>query len=140
MPRPRPDPPRRPPRLWILLAPAASTSVQLELPADAQSLPSAAALAAEGVALPALRLELHAFNTEPRNRFVYINGRKYVEGERLVEGPSLASITPTGAVLTHSGEGGFSWFRSELIQEKAALPRFSVFWARPKCRRHSSDR
>ncbi len=92
-------------------APAASAAVQLELPADAQSLPSAAALAAEGIALPALRLELHAFNTEPRNRFVYINGRRYVEGERLVEGPSLASITPTGAVLTHSGR------RFLLVQE-----------------------
>ena len=91
--------------------PPAGAAAQLELPADAQSLPSAAALAAEGVALPPLRLELHAFNAEPRNRFVYINGRKYVEGERLVEGPSLASITPTGAVLTHAGR------RFLLVQE-----------------------
>lgn len=71
--------------------------------ADVATLPSAAALAAEGVALPALRLELHAFSAEPRNRFVFINGRKYVEGDRLVEGPQLVSIEPTGAVLAHAG-------------------------------------
>ena len=81
------------------------------MPADAQSLPSAAALAAEGIALPTLRLELHAFNAQPRNRFVFINGRKYVEGERLAEGPMLVSITPTGAVLTHLGR------RFLLVQE-----------------------
>jgi general secretion pathway protein B len=92
-------------------APAASAPAQLDLPADAQSLPSAAALAAEGIALPTLRLELHAFNAQARNRFVFINGRKYVEGERLVEGPMLVSITSTGAVLMHSGR------RFLLVQE-----------------------
>jgi general secretion pathway protein B len=60
-------------------------------------------LAAEGVPLPSLRLELHAFSAEPRDRFVFINGRKYVEGERLVEGPQVVSIAPTGAVLAHAG-------------------------------------
>jgi general secretion pathway protein B len=74
-------------------------------------LPSAAALAAEGVVLPSLRLELHAFSAQPRERFVFINGRKYVEGDRLPEGPQLVSIEPTGAVLAHSGR------RFLLVQE-----------------------
>ena len=82
--------------------------------ADAPStpaLPSPAALAAEGILLPSLRLELHAFSAQPRERFVFINGRKYVEGDRLAEGPQLVSIEPTGAVLAHSGR------RFMLVQE-----------------------
>lgn len=75
----------------------------LHLPSDEPALPSAAALAAEGVALPSLRLELHAWSGQPKDRFVFINGRKYVEGQRLTEGPQLVSIEPTGAVLAHAG-------------------------------------
>jgi general secretion pathway protein B len=100
----------------VVPTPTAPPPTRLELPADAPALPraaappvdevalpSAAALAAEGVALPTLRLELHAFSGEPRDRFVFIHGRKYVEGERLVEGPELVTIAPTGAVLAHAG-------------------------------------
>lgn len=79
--------------------------------ADSAMLPSAAALAARGIALPPLRLELHAFSEQPRDRFVFINGRKYVEGERLIEGPQLVSIEPRGAVLSHGGQ------RFRLVQE-----------------------
>ena len=81
------------------------------LPDDSVALPSVATLAAEGVAVPPLRLELHAFSAQARERFVFINGRKYVEGDRLVEGPLLVAIEPTGAVLTHSGR------RFILVQE-----------------------
>lgn len=70
---------------------------------DEPALPSAAALIADGVALPPLRLELHAFGEQPRDRFVFINGRKYVEGERLVEGPQIVAIERAGAVLSHAG-------------------------------------
>jgi general secretion pathway protein B len=75
----------------------------LDLPADGAALPSAAALAAEGVQLPPLRLELHAFSAQPEDRFVFVNGRKYVEGERLAEGPQVVSIEPTGVVLAYAG-------------------------------------
>jgi general secretion pathway protein B len=81
------------------------------LPDDSVALPNVAMLAAEGVAVPPLRLELHAFSAQPRARFVFINGRKYVEGDRLVEGPLLVAIQPTGAVLTHAGR------RFMLVQE-----------------------
>ena len=73
-------------------------------PANQPALPSPASLAAEGIAIPTLRLELHAFSAQPRDRFVFINGRKYVEGDRLAEGPQLLSIEPTGAVLTQYGQ------------------------------------
>jgi general secretion pathway protein B len=85
-------------------APAqASAPSRLDVPTDGVTLPSAAALAAEGVAVPPLRLELHAFSTRPHERFVFINGRKYVEGDRLTEGPQVVSIAPTGVVLAHAG-------------------------------------
>jgi general secretion pathway protein B len=71
--------------------------------ADEPALPSAVALLAEGVSLPELRLELLAFREQPRDRFAFINGRKYVEGDRLIEGPQLQSIAPTGAVLVYAG-------------------------------------
>jgi len=91
------------------LATAAGTSPETAAPsfaatADQPALPSPAALAAEGIAIPTLRLELHAFSAQPRDRFVFINGRKYVEGDRLAEGPQLVSIEPTGAVLTQYGQ------------------------------------
>ena len=93
-------------------APAFSPSPRLtNLPEDDVALPSVAMLAAEGVAVPPLHLELHAFSPQPRDRFVFINGRKYVEGDRLVEGPLLVAIQPTGAVLTHAGR------RFILVQE-----------------------
>jgi general secretion pathway protein B len=69
-----------------------------------EALPTAAALAAEGVRLPPLRLELHAFSERPADRFVFINGRKYVEGDRLPEGTQLVTITPIGAVLSQYGQ------------------------------------
>lgn len=81
------------------------------LPDDSVALPSIAMLAAEGVAVPPLRLELHAFSARPQDRFVFINGRKYKEGDRLTEGPMLVEIAPTGAVLTHAGR------RFILVQE-----------------------
>jgi general secretion pathway protein B len=81
------------------------------LPDDSVALPSIAMLTAEGVAVPPLHLELHAFSAQPKDRFVFINGRKYKEGDRLTEGPMLVEIAPTGAVLTHAGR------RFILVQE-----------------------
>jgi hypothetical protein len=75
------------------------------------NLPSAAALAAQGVAVPPLRLELHAYSAQPRDRFVFINGRKYTEGEQTAEGPVIAAIEPRGVVLSHAGR------RFLLVQE-----------------------
>jgi general secretion pathway protein B len=76
--------------------PAAQSAGEIELP-------SVAALAADGIVLPAMHLELLRFREQPSERFVFVNGRKYVEGERLVEGPELVSIVPAGAVLLHAG-------------------------------------
>jgi general secretion pathway protein B len=71
--------------------------------ADEPTLPSAAALTAEGIALPDLRLELHAYSPRPAERFVFITGSKYLEGATLAEGPRLLTIRPNGAVLVYLG-------------------------------------
>jgi general secretion pathway protein B len=85
-------------------AEAPSLAAPSRQPTDDAALPTAAALMAQGVALPQLRLELHAFSERPGERYVFINGRKYVEGERLPEGTQLVSITPLGAVLSQYGQ------------------------------------
>lgn len=75
------------------------------VPAEpAPTLPSAASLLGAGVALPPLHLELHAYAEQPSARFVFINGRRYVEGERLADGLDLVAIEPQGAVLSYSGQ------------------------------------
>jgi len=64
-------------------------------------LPSAGQLAATGV--PALNLDLHVYATVPAQRLVFINSRKYREGDTLQEGPVVGQITPTGVVLEYQG-------------------------------------
>jgi general secretion pathway protein B len=64
-------------------------------------LPSADQLAAAGI--PALNLDLHVYATIPAQRLVFINARKYREGETLQEGPVVSEITPTGVVLEYQG-------------------------------------
>jgi general secretion pathway protein B len=68
------------------------------------TLPSAAALQVQGINVPPLRLELHAYSDKPAERFVFINGRKYKEGERLTEGPEVVRIEPNGVVLSEQGQ------------------------------------
>ena len=67
------------------------------------TLPSAAALQAQGIDVPPLRLELHGYSEKPAERFVFINGHKYREGERLAEGPEVVTVEPNGVVLSQQG-------------------------------------
>ncbi len=53
---------------------------------------------------PALRVEIHVYEQAQARRFVMVNGRKYREGERMAEGPSLVEIVPEGMVLEYRGE------------------------------------
>jgi general secretion pathway protein B len=74
--------------------PAASTS-----PA-ATSPPSPTAGAVQG----GLRLDVHVYSERPADRMVFINNRKYVEGQPVEGGLLLQEITPEGAVLTSGGQ------------------------------------
>jgi general secretion pathway protein B len=82
---------------------ATAAAVPKEAPPSGPTLPSAAALLAQGIDVPVLHLELHGYGPTPAERFVFINGRKYKEGERLGEGPEVVAIEPNGVVLSQQG-------------------------------------
>jgi general secretion pathway protein B len=65
-------------------------------------LPGADELSGSG-AVPALNLDLHVYSTTPSERLVFINSRKYREGDTMQEGPVVRQITPAGAVLEYNG-------------------------------------
>lgn len=66
-------------------------------------LPTANDLAASGTNLPELHLDIHVHSQNPGERFVFVNMRKYVEGETLKEGPSVERITDAGVILNQRG-------------------------------------
>ena len=53
--------------------------------------------------IPELRLDLHAYDPLPQNRFVLINMKRLHEGDSLPEGVKVENITPDGVVLSHNG-------------------------------------
>jgi general secretion pathway protein B len=54
--------------------------------------------------LPELHIDMHVYAKQPPDRFVFINMRKYMEGQTLVEGPRVNEITPDGVVLFYKGQ------------------------------------
>lgn len=85
------------------VAPAAVRSAQTQLQQDQEVLPTPTTLAASGTVLPDMHLDIHVYAAAPADRFVFVNMRKYTEGQALKEGPTLERITPEGAVLNHQG-------------------------------------
>jgi len=77
--------------------------IAVPAPIDVTALPSVAALQAAGVAIPELDLQLLVTSSTPASRLVVINGRRYREGERLVEGSEVIEIIEQGAVMRHAG-------------------------------------
>jgi general secretion pathway protein B len=73
-------------------------------PSDGELLPSINELNVAGQpALANLHLDVHVYATQPSERFVYINMRKYREGATLAEGPVLERIRRDGVVLNYQG-------------------------------------
>jgi general secretion pathway protein B len=68
----------------------------------ANNLPRADDMAARG-ALPELRLELHVWSTKPQERFVFVNGRRYREGDSTAEGATVEEITREGVIMNSGG-------------------------------------
>jgi general secretion pathway protein B len=65
-------------------------------------LPQADEMTARGT-VPELRLELHVWSTKPQERFVFVNGRRYREGETTAEGAAVEEITPDGVIMNSGG-------------------------------------
>jgi general secretion pathway protein B len=66
-------------------------------------LPTVNDLTASGTNLPELHLDIHVHSQKPAERFVFVNMRKYQEGETLKEGPSVERITSDGVILNQRG-------------------------------------
>jgi general secretion pathway protein B len=58
---------------------------------------------AAATGLPELSVDLHIFTADPAKRAVFINGRRYTQGDRVAEGPVVEEITREGAVLSYRG-------------------------------------
>jgi general secretion pathway protein B len=65
------------------------------------SLPTADEFVGRGV--PEMRLELHFYATRPQERFVFVNGHRYREGETTAEGVTVVEIVPEGVVMNLGG-------------------------------------
>jgi general secretion pathway protein B len=67
-----------------------------------RNMPSADDVAASS-GLPELKLELHVYSNRPQERFVFINGAKYREGETTQEGAAVEEITSDGVIMSARG-------------------------------------
>jgi general secretion pathway protein B len=57
--------------------------------------------------VPHMHLDIHVFSTVAADRFVFINMRKYAEGEVTQEGPRIERIARDGVVMDHQGQRFF---------------------------------
>lgn len=53
--------------------------------------------------LPSYRFDVHVWNADPTRRFVLLNGKRYREGDRTDEGPTLVEILDDGIVIDADG-------------------------------------
>ena len=53
--------------------------------------------------VPDMHVDIHVYSGDPSQRFVFINMRKYVEGDVTREGPTIEGITEAGVVMRHQG-------------------------------------
>ena len=77
---------------------------QRQTPSEPEEvLPTFRELGGTGANLPDLHLDIHVHSPVPAERFVFVNMRKYIEGQTLSEGPLVERINSQGVVLNHRG-------------------------------------
>ncbi|MFU8821276.1 MAG: general secretion pathway protein GspB [Gammaproteobacteria bacterium] len=75
--------------------------------ADAR-LPRFADLVVRGeMNVPHMHLDIHVFSENPAERFVFINMRRYDEGQSTQEGPRIERIARDGVVMDYQGQRFF---------------------------------
>jgi general secretion pathway protein B len=57
--------------------------------------------------VPHMHIDIHVFSPTPADRFVFINMRRYNEGQATQEGPRVERITRDGVVMEHQGQRFF---------------------------------
>lgn len=71
---------------------------------NSNALPTIHELVANGtISLPELHVDVHVYSEVSKDRFVFINMNKHMEGSRLAEGPLVREITRDGVVLDQNG-------------------------------------
>lgn len=85
------------------VTPATIPAVESRTASSNEVLPTHSDITASGTTLPEMHLDIHVYSANPAERFVFVNMRKYVEGQTLSEGSLVERITPDGAVLNHRG-------------------------------------
>jgi general secretion pathway protein B len=100
--------PEGPPIVRPIEAPSVSPSPSAMVigPDEAASrevLPTLNDVTASGTTLPELHLDIHVHSANVAERFIFVNMRKYSEGQSLKEGPVVERITTDGVILNHHG-------------------------------------
>lgn len=103
--------PEGPPMVRRIEAPAVAPVPSGSLPETARAgigpgnevLPTMSDMIAAGTPLPDMHLDIHVYSGLPAERFVFVNMRKYTEGQSLSEGPQVERITSDGVILNHRG-------------------------------------
>lgn len=57
--------------------------------------------------VPALELSVHVYSDTPSQRFIFVNNRRYGEGQDTQEGARVERIQPNGIVLSYQGREFF---------------------------------
>lgn len=104
----RVEPMRPPPPTKRSVAAVAPPAAQPERVIPPQSVAAPAASAAPAGSLKAmiakLSLQVLSWSPDPKDRFVFISGRKYVEGQAIDDKLLVERITDGGVVLSYQGE------------------------------------
>ncbi len=81
--------------------------VTVAVPTDWRELPDIGEIADQLLeSLVQVRIGIHVYDDAPLKRMVLINGRRYRQGDTLLEGAKIIEITPAGIVLSYQGR----WF------------------------------
>jgi hypothetical protein len=68
------------------------------------SAPTAAVAAPPAIEPPKLQIQVVVYSEVPAQRMVFIDGRRYAEGEKIDPETVVERITPDGAVVTRRGQ------------------------------------
>jgi general secretion pathway protein B len=73
-------------------------------PVYEENLPTVNDIIASGTQLPPLHLDIHVYANNPSDRFVFLNMKKYREGDTTSEGLLVEAIRRDDVVLSHQGK------------------------------------
>jgi general secretion pathway protein B len=93
------------PTTWQFGADTLNRPVAPEAGTIQEGMPSLQQLVLAGeLSVQPMHLDIHVYSSTSAERFIFINMKKYKEGENLVEGPSVEEITSTGVILSYRGK------------------------------------